>query len=221
MDKVIIVGGSGAAIVIGEAINQAKEKFGLDVEFVGLLNDADVPEIDGVPVLGKTADAVKFIDEGYKFLFTIYKMGGQPERIKLFRDLNIPNQSMFTFVHPLAFVSPSVKLAPGVVVMPNASISQGTEIGKCCLIMSNVTIGHDNTIGEHCFFTASSCLGSYLDIEEGVWVGMNTTIRGKQKIGKHSAIGIGSIVTKDIPENELWIGSPAKFHKFVNEKITM
>jgi len=221
MDKVIIIGGSGAAIVIGEAINHAKEKFGLNAEFVGLLNDADVSEINGVPVLGKTADAANFIKEGYKFLFTIYKMGGQPDRIKLFRDLKIPDESMFTFVHPLSFVSPSVKLAPGVVVMPNASISCGTKIGKCCLIMSNVTIGHDNNIDEHCFFTASSCLGSYLEIEEGVWVGMNATIRGKQKIGKHSAIGIGSIVTKDVPENELWIGSPAKFHKSVNDKITM
>ncbi|QHC83728.1 hypothetical protein AS589_02465 [Empedobacter brevis] len=221
MDKVIIIGGSGAALVIGEAINHARENFGLNAEFVGLLNDAEVSEINGVPVLGKTSEVIDFVNKGYKFLFTIYKMGGQPDRIKLFRDLNIPNENMFTFIHPLAFVSPSVELAPGVVVMPNASISCGTKIGKCSLVMSNVSIGHDNRIDEHCFFTASSCLGSYLEIEEGVWVGMNATIRGKQKIGKHAAIGIGSIVVKDVPENELWIGSPAKFHKSVNDKITM
>ncbi|RAV30982.1 LbetaH domain-containing protein [Sinomicrobium soli] len=221
MDKIIIIGGLGTAIVIGEAINHAKNNFGTKAEFIGLLNDAEETTIHGYPVLGTLDKAPELAREGYKFLFTIYKMGGQPERIKRFRDLNIPDESLYTFIHPLSFVSPSVKLSPGVVVMPNVSVSCGTEIGKCSLVMSNVSIGHDNTIHEHCFFTANSCLGSYLDIQEGVWVGMNSTIRGKQTIGKHAAIGIGSVVVKDIPENELWIGSPARFHKSVHDKITM
>ena len=149
MDKVVIIGGSGAAIVIGEAINHANEKFGLNAKFVGLLNDAPEKEVRGYPVLGKLDDALKFVGKGYKFLFTIYKMGGQPERIKRFRNLNIPKENMFTFVHPLSFVSPSVVLSPGVVIMPNVSISSGTSIGMCTLIMSNCSIGHDNEIEEH------------------------------------------------------------------------
>jgi sugar O-acyltransferase (sialic acid O-acetyltransferase NeuD family) len=220
MDKVIIIGGSGAAIVIGEAINDAKEKFNAKAEFIGLLNDAD-DEIRGYPVLGKLKDVKKFIDKGYKFLFTIYKMGGQPERIKLFKSLNIPPENLFTFIHPLAFVSPSVSLDSGCVVMPNASISAGTKIGVCSLIMSNTSIGHDNKINDHCFFTANSCVGSHVNIGTGVWVGMNATIRGKQKIGNYAAIGIGSILVKDVPDSELWLGSPAKFHKKVSEEITM
>lgn len=221
MDKVIIIGGSGASIVIGEAINHAKNKFNLEAEFVGLLNDAEDEEIRGFPVLGKLSDISKFVTQGYKFLFTIYKMGGQPERIELFRSLNIPEENLFTFVHPLAFVSPSVHLSPGCVVMPNASISSGTKLGHCSLVMSNTSIGHDNDIKEHCFFTANSCLGSYLSIGIGVWVGMNATLRGKQTIGNYSAIGIGSVLVKDVPENQLWLGNPAKFHKNVSEKITM
>lgn len=221
MDKVIIIGGSGASIVIGEAINHANKNFGVTAQFVGLLNDADDTEIRGFPVMGKLSDTQKFIDLGYKFLFTIYKMGGQPERIQLFNSLNIPAENLYTFIHPLAFVSPSVTLEPGCVVMPNASISAGTKIGKCSLVMSNVSIGHDNAIKSHCFFTANCCLGSYINVETGVWVGMNATVRGKQKIGQFAAIGIGSIVVKDVPKEELWVGSPAKFHKSVKENITM
>lgn len=221
IDKVIIVGGPGASIVIGEAINHAKRNYNYNAEFCGLLNDDNVSEIRGYPVLGKLNEIEKFIKDGYKFIYTIYKMGGQPERIKLFNSLNIPDENLFTFIHPLAFVSPSVEIGPGTIVMPNASISSGTSIGKCSLIMSNVSIGHDNKIGNHCFITANSCLGSYLKFEDGVWVGMNSTIRGKQTIGKYSAIGIGSTVVSDIPSEELWLGSPARFHKSVQEDITM
>lgn len=221
MDKIIIIGGSGASIVIGEAINHAKNMYGTKAEFVGLLNDADLKEINGYPVLGTLNDIDKFIAEGYKFLFTIYKMGGQQQRIAKFESLNIPKDQLFTFVHPQSFVSPSVKLSPGVVIMPNVSISAGTSIGTCSLVMSNCTIGHDNNIEKHCFFTVNSCIGSYITMGKGVWIGMNATIRGKQNIGNYSAIGIGSVVVQDIPKGELWLGVPAKFHKSVYDKINM
>ena len=32
-------------------------------------------------------------------------------------------------------------------------------------------------------------------------------------IGARSIIGAGSVVTKDVPANEVWLGNPAKFYK--------
>uniref|UniRef100_A0AAU6WUU7 DapH/DapD/GlmU-related protein n=1 Tax=Chryseobacterium endophyticum TaxID=1854762 RepID=A0AAU6WUU7_9FLAO len=44
-------------------------------------------------------------------------------------------------------------------------------------------------------------------------MGANATILAGITIGENSLIGAGSVVTKDIPANELWIGNPAKFYK--------
>ena len=38
-------------------------------------------------------------------------------------------------------------------------------------------------------------------------------------IGEKAMIGAGSVVTKDIPAGELWIGNPARFFKMVEETI--
>ena len=50
-------------------------------------------------------------------------------------------------------------------------------------------------------------------IEDNVWIGANATILGGVTIGKNSVVGAGSVVTKDIPENSLALGSPCKVVK--------
>ena len=48
-------------------------------------------------------------------------------------------------------------------------------------------------------------------IGDNVWIGMNSCILPGVEIGNNSIIGSGSVVTKNIPENEIWVGNPAKF----------
>ena len=55
--------------------------------------------------------------------------------------------------------------------------------------------------------------GYDIEIGEGVWIASGVTILGPCKIGDNSVIGAGSLVTKDIPEGEVWFGSPAIFIK--------
>ncbi|MDD7449027.1 MAG: hypothetical protein PUK62_07400 [Prevotellaceae bacterium] len=42
---------------------------------------------------------------------------------------------------------------------------------------------------------------------------MNTIIANSVTIGDNAVIGAGSIITCDIPANEVWAGNPAKFIK--------
>ena len=50
-------------------------------------------------------------------------------------------------------------------------------------------------------------------IEDDVWIGANSTILPGVKIGKGSIVAAGSVVTTDVPENNLYGGVPAKFLK--------
>jgi acetyltransferase-like isoleucine patch superfamily enzyme len=46
-------------------------------------------------------------------------------------------------------------------------------------------------------------------IDENVWIGAGVTVLPGCSIGKNSIIGAGSVVTKSIPANEIWVGVPA------------
>lgn len=47
-------------------------------------------------------------------------------------------------------------------------------------------------------------------IGKNVWIGMNVSILPGVKIGDGAIIGMGSVVTKDVSEDEIWAGNPAK-----------
>lgn len=53
-------------------------------------------------------------------------------------------------------------------------------------------------------------------IKAGCWIGANTIILPGVTIGKNSVIGAGSIVTKDIPDNCVVVGCPARVIKEIS-----
>lgn len=211
--KVLIIGGEGNGSIVASAIKHANLMGHNEWVCAGFLNDnIDVGEkIDGFEVHGKLEDASKFLQEGYYFINVILRIDGQNERIQKILDLGIPDDRMATFVHPMAYISPGVKLLSGVVVMPHVSIRTSTIIGKGCIILDGATIGHDNEIGDFCHIATQACVGSFLKVGYGVHIGLNATIREHLSIGDYATVGMGAVLTKNVGEGEVWAGNPAKF----------
>jgi sugar O-acyltransferase (sialic acid O-acetyltransferase NeuD family) len=219
MKRVLIFGGEGEATSIGAAMIDAARRGSTVYELAGYINDTCIGgTLDDYPVLGGKADIPRFIEEGYYFINTVYKVDHQQERKALFESLNIPLDRLATFVHPLAYVSPNVTLSAGCVVMPGVTISSRTTLGICCRIMAGAFIGHNAQIGNHVLFAANSCIGSDAIIGDLVYFGFNCTTKGKLRFGDFSVIGLGSVVVKDVNAFEVVKGNPAAFHRYVYDK---
>ena len=211
--KIVILGGVGNGSVIANAIVDANRRGDSTWEFAGYLNDraAAGGRIESLPVLGKLADWETFARSGHYFINTIYRIDGQQERIARFESLSIPEDKLATFIHPLAYVAPSAVLGAGTVVMPLASVSSSTIVAKGCLVMVGAALLHNSRIGMYCHFAAHCCVGSDMNIAAGVHIGLNATTREKLSIGRNSTLGMGAVLTRDMGENEIWVGNPAKF----------
>lgn len=64
-------------------------------------------------------------------------------------------------------------------------------------------------------FTNEKPKSAPIMIREGAFVGGSTFVLKGVTIGKHSVVGAGSVVTKSIPDDEIWAGNPARFIKKV------
>jgi len=54
-------------------------------------------------------------------------------------------------------------------------------------------------------------------LKKRAWIGINSTILPGVTIGENSIVGAGSVVTKDVPDNTIVAGNPAKFIKRIDE----
>ena len=96
----------------------------------------------------------------------------------------------------------------------NTSIDRGalgnTIIGEGAKIDNLVHIAHNVKVGKHSAVIAHAMIGGSTVIGDYSWVAPNVALRDQINIGHHVTVGMGAIVTKNIPEGETWTGSPAK-----------
>jgi UDP-2-acetamido-3-amino-2,3-dideoxy-glucuronate N-acetyltransferase len=124
---------------------------------------------------------------------------------------------------------------PGAVLGNNCNINDHTFIENDVVIGNNVTVksgvyiwdgvrlGDNVFIGPNVTFTNDLRPRSkqYPDefkktiVEEWASIGANATIVAGITIGKYAMIGAGSVVTKNIPNNTLWYGNPARFKHYI------
>jgi sugar O-acyltransferase (sialic acid O-acetyltransferase NeuD family) len=211
----------GNATAIAAAIRDARQRGHDEWDAAGYLNDRMQAgdDLEGLPVLGALNDAARFLDQGFYFINTIYRIDGQDLRIALFEKLGIPDESLATFVHPLAYVADNSVLGPGTVVMPHAAISTDTVLGRCTLVMTAALVGHNNIVRDHCHFAAHSCTGSYLKVGRGVHVGLNATVRENLTLGDCSNLAMGGVLVNNMKEFEIWAGVPAKFLRMAKKEL--
>jgi acetyltransferase-like isoleucine patch superfamily enzyme len=100
-----------------------------------------------------------------------------------------------------------------VVIGNNVTVKCGVYLWDGIIIEDNVFIGPNVTFTNDKYPRSKVYPGEFQKtiIKRGASIGANATILGGLTIGENTLVGAGSVVTKNIPAGELWVGNPAKF----------
>jgi sugar O-acyltransferase (sialic acid O-acetyltransferase NeuD family) len=211
MKKIIILGAGGNCTDILDILSDINKAEGKIVyECIGFLDDN--PEkwdqsYYGVNVLGSLKKANELYD--CSFVFGIGSTSNYWKRKDIVLGLGIVDDRFETIVHPTASLSRLANIGSGTVIFQNVTISSYAKIGKHVYILLNSVISHDDLIGDFTCIAAGVCISGNVSIGQGCYLGTNSAIRDGIKIGDNCLVEMGSVVLRNVSDNNVVVGNPA------------
>ncbi len=199
-----LLGASGHAKVIIDSLKASGKKIS------GLFDDnPEVKELLGYNVFG-SFDPILFGDEEL-----IISIGLNHIRKKIVEKL--PDEIRYgNAIHPSAIISDHASFGEGTVVMQGSVIQSSVSIGKHCIINTTASVDHDCLLEDYVHISPNATLCGAVSVGEGSQVGAGAVVIPGIKIGKWSLVAAGAVVMKDVPDNVLVLGNPARVVKRIN-----
>jgi UDP-2-acetamido-3-amino-2,3-dideoxy-glucuronate N-acetyltransferase len=139
-----------------------------------------------------------------------------------------------TKIWHFSHIQSGLKIGKKCVFGQNVNVGNNVTIGDYCKVQNNVSIYEGVTLENYVFCGPSMVFTNILDpkckypqvgaqfyiktlVREGASIGANATIVCGNTLGKHCMIGAGSVVTKDVPDYALVIGTPGRVVGWVSE----
>ncbi len=118
-----------------------------------------------------------------------------------------------TMIHRSAYISRFAAIGEGTVIMPKVCINAEVKIGKHCIINTGSIIEHECQIGDYAHLSPGAVLAGNIEVGKGAHIGLGAQVIQGVRIGSNAVVGAGSIVLKDVPDNTIVVGNPARFLK--------
>ncbi|MBT8380945.1 MAG: N-acetyltransferase [Ignavibacteria bacterium] len=139
-----------------------------------------------------------------------------------------------TKIWHFSHVQSGAKIGSNCVLGQNVNIGNNVIVGNHCKIQNNVSVYEGVTLEDYVFCGPSMVFTNVIDprckypqvgshfyvktlVKEGASIGANATILCGNTLGKHCLVGAAALVTKEVPDYALVVGTPAKIIGWVSE----
>lgn len=205
-------GGLGREVLeLARLINKIEKNWD---EFI-FIDDGDVPYVvDG-------CDVYKFDLAKNKYgtkLEIVMGIGEPITREKLFQKIRLEGINTPTLIHPDVYIPKNTKIGNGVVIQAGCFVSVGVTIEDYVFLQPKAAIGHDCVIGEGCIISTFDSIAGAVHIGKYSYLGLGVLVKELISIGEYSIIGMGAVVFKDVPDEVIAMGNPARVMKKNEEK---
>jgi len=210
--RVVGLGAGGHAKVVIDILQNAA-----DCELVGLL-DPDRTlwggKVLGVPIAGGDELLPELHAQGITHAFIgLGSTGDTLPRRHLYEKARQHGFEIVSAIHPHAVIARSVECGLGATLMAGCILNPDVSLGENVVVNTGSIIEHDCVIGDHVFVSPGVRLGGTVTVEDGAHIGIGATVLQNIRIGQNAIIGAGAVVTRDVAQNAVVVGVPARVLK--------
>ena len=193
MEDLIILGLDIHALEVIDMIDRAGV-----YRFAGLVCESPPhpPNFYGHPVLGSTSGLVNL-------------RGVKKVPMHTWKDRD-DKTDWVSVVAPSAFIASSAVVGRGTIIYPNCFVGASARLGDGVFMLSGSVINHDCAIDDDVIITSGVTLAGGVKIKSGAYLGQACAVRQNLTVGEKSFIGMGAVVTKDVPDRTTVTGCPAR-----------
>ena len=209
MKSLIILGAGGHGKVVAETA-LISNKF----KRISFLDDFYNPNSDkfvfqGIPLIGKLSSSKNLLSKE-NFDSAIVAFGDPNLRLNWINKLDIYGYEIPKIIHPSAWISPSSIIKKGTVIFAQAAIQSNVTIGMGSIINTASSVDHDSFLSEGVHICPGARVAGNVIIGSKSIIGIGSSINKGIKIGSDVIVGAGAAVVRNINDNLIAKGVPAK-----------
>jgi sugar O-acyltransferase (sialic acid O-acetyltransferase NeuD family) len=214
-EPLVLVGSGGFGRETAEvvrAINAHARRWDL----LGFLDDDPSrweTTISGTPVLGGIDELARLPDA--RAVVCTGHPGDFGSKRRVVERLALAAERYATLVHPAAALPASCRLGAGTVVLAGVVMTADVDVGAHVGVMPQAVLTHDDRLEDFTTVGAGARVAGAVHVAQGAYLGAGCLIRENRTIGPGALVGMGAVVTRDVPGGEVWAGVPARFIRAV------
>ncbi len=113
-------------------------------------------------------------------------------------------------VHPTAFVAANAIIGKGAQILAQAAVAAEVQMGEACIINTSASVDHECILGAGVHVAPGAVIAGCARIGDFSLIGAGAVVLPRINIGKNVIVGAGAVVAKDVPDNKVVFGNPAR-----------
>ncbi|MCL5097241.1 MAG: acetyltransferase [Candidatus Omnitrophica bacterium] len=132
------------------------------------------------------------------------------DRCAIQRFLEAHNVPPVIAIHPSAYVAVDASIGKGSQVLAHATVGAQARLGEACIVNTASSVDHECVLGDGVHICPGATLAGCVEVGQYSMIGSGAVVLPRVRIGRDAIIGAGAVVTRDIPDNKVAYGNPAR-----------
>jgi sugar O-acyltransferase (sialic acid O-acetyltransferase NeuD family) len=204
--RVLIVGAGAQGRIVADVLFASEQESGASpIGFIDDRVDAGGAGVRRLPLLGSTAALAAIPHDAI-----VVAVGDNAARERLSLALEAAGERIVTARHPFTSIGRDAGIGPGCMISAGAVVTAGVQLGRGVLVNTSATIDHDSLVADFAHVAVGATVGGGTVIGARTLVGLGANVMTGRRIGADCVIGAGALVTRDLPDNVVAVGVPAR-----------